>query len=366
MAIEKIEFDVEKFGEEITEKVTEALEPLTKIANKLESASGDPENPTGELEGQDKVAAYLRAVATGDLATVKSLSGGTDSEGGYLIPDEFHAEVLRIAEEHGIARRDCRVVPMRRSNAQFPTSTSGVVVSWPGEGAAASESDPGFGLAQLSVKTMAALTALENELLEDADVDVVAFIETLFGEAVAKEEDTQVLVGSGAPFGGVLNHADANVVTMASTKTAFSDVTADNLLDMIDGVATGAKKDAKFYMHGNIITHLRKLKDDNGQYIWDKPTGDKPGRIWGYAYEETDVMPGNAASAVSTKFVVFGSLKNVLFGDRKQMTMDLSKDATVGGVSLFERNMQAVRITERIAVAIGIGSAFSVLRTAAS
>jgi len=361
-----ITFNEEKFAETLATKMEEGLAPLLEPFRKEGIDGKDPGSPTGGLEGAEKIAAYVRAVATGDLATVKALSSGTDSTGGYLVPDEFHAEVLRIAEEHGIARRDCRVVPMKRGSAQFPTSTSGITVSWPGEGKAASESDPGFGLAQLLAKTMAALTAVENELLEDADVDVVMFLETLFGEGVSKEEDTQVLVGSGAPFTGVLNHADANVVTMGSGDIAFSNLDADDLLDMIDAVTTGAKKGGKFYLHGNILTLIRKLKDSNGQYIFNGPSGDKPGTIWGYRYEETDVMPSNSDSAVTTKFVIFGNLKHTLFGDRKQMTIDLSKDATIGSVNLFESNMQAVRITERIAVAVGIGSAYAVLRTAAS
>ncbi len=77
-------------------------------------------------------------------------------------------------------------------------------------------------------------------------------------------------------------------------------------------------------------------------------------------------MQNLSESAVSTKFIAFGNYNHIWFGDRQQMTMEVSNAATVGGASTFERFQSAVRVTERIAIAVGLPDGFAVLRTAAS
>ena len=321
----------EEFEKMIEEQTEKAIQPYLSPESKIEHGDDPDEGSPEDSEGLEKAAEYVRALVRGDIEVVKALSSGTDSSGGYLVPDEFRAEVIRTAEKHGIARAQCRVVPMGSGQASYPKGTSGVSVSWPGEGSEGSTSDPAFGLANLLAKTAVGLTAVPNELLDDADVDVIAYLATLFGEALAKEEDTQLFAGDGSPFVGLMEAAGVNVVNMASGETSFADVTADHLLDLIDAVSEEAEDSAGFYFNKNILTYLRKLKDDNGQYVWDRPAGEKPGTVFGYPYKTTSVMPGNVADAVSTKFVAFGNLKNVLFGDRQQMTITL---ASIAGLAI--------------------------------
>jgi HK97 family phage major capsid protein len=88
------------------------------------------------------------------------------------------------------------------------------------------------------------------------------------------------------------------------------------------------------------------------------------GYIWGYPVYLSDKITGT--TAVSTKFMIFGNLKFLYLGDRKQMTVDISQDATIGSANMFESNMSAVRITERIGLTVALASAFALLKTAAS
>ena len=66
----------------------------------------------------------------------KTLAGSVDADGGYTIPDEFRAVLIRLIDEFGMVRRAARVFPMNSDNMKFPTLTSGVTVYWPNENVA--------------------------------------------------------------------------------------------------------------------------------------------------------------------------------------------------------------------------------------
>jgi len=355
----------EYLEELISAKIKESIEPLLKPERK--PIYGDlSEDDIKSMDGKLRAVELLKAVVRGDGIAARALSEGVDTAGGYLVPEEFRAEVIRVARQYGIARRLCRVLPVRRDALKVPKLTSSVTVYWPDEGAVITTSQPAFGLVTITPKKCAGITPITSELLEDADVDVLEFLTQIFGEAIAKEEDKQLLTGTGSPITGLLGSADVNVVTMAAGKTSFADVTADDLLALIDAVDSGTEEGAYFFFHKNILTHLRKLKDSNGNYILQRPADGKPGTLWGYPYITTDVMPSNSDDGAGVKFIAFGNLRYVIFGDRKRMTVDVSKEATVGGQSLFERDMQALRVTERIDIQIAVPTAFAVLQTAAS
>ena len=86
--------------------------------------------------------------------------------------------------------------------------------------------------------------------------------------------------------------------------------------------------------------------------------------LLGHPVYTSSQMP--STTAVATKFMIFGNFKYYYFGEREGKRVDRSDSATVAGRSLFETNCIALRIEERIAMAIGLPAAFSILRTAAS
>lgn len=328
----------------------------------------EKEEETVEEKAMNKSVAWVKAWANRDMAMIKDLSEGTDTEGGFLVPEEFRAELLRLVEDFGLVRSTSRVLPMNSDTLLIPSLTTQPTVSWPGEGNAATASDPVFGQITLSAKTVVGLTVTSNELIQDSRPSVINILTELMAEQIAGAEDEQGLVGTGAPFTGILNDAGVNTVTMAAGNVDFSDIGADDLADMIDAVKTTAQGGAVFVMHRNILANVRKLKDGAGAYIFD-PSAATPegvvGSIWGYPILTSDKMPGTAASAVSTEFVIFGNMRNLLLGDRQQVTMSISDSAVIAGSSTFERNQSAVRFTERVALAVGIPEAFAVLVTAA-
>jgi HK97 family phage major capsid protein len=398
----QIELDEKKFNEIISDTVGKALatnldqimkgigEKVGKIVDKKIEEKGlnkidrsfmgaiDKEE-VGKMERSERFAQFVKSLVGGDQAKSKALSEGNDTEGGYLVPEETQKEILRVMEDYGIIRKLARVIPMKRETKSVPRLTSSVSVYWPGENNAGTESNPVFGNVELIARTAVGICTTSIEFLEDADADIESYLVELFAEALAGEEDNQGLNGSGAPFVGVLQDADVTVETMDTGDDAFADIDADYLRTMIASVKTSLLSGAAFVMEKSVWALIQNLKDTNQQYLVSmfnpvinsgdagKGYGLQPaGYIWGqFPVYLSDKMPGTTSSAAATKFIIFGNFnKGFLLGDRKQVGIAVSKEATVGGESSFERNKMAIRVTERIAEAIGIPSAFVVLKTA--
>lgn len=385
-----IEAVSEKMGDSLNAIVTASLDAklkelgitpeMAKKGNLPAAFLGVDPDELEKMTKGERAAKFVRAVFHKDmnaLRAMKALSENNDSAGGFLVPEDFRSEVYRIANDYGLARKLCTRIPMKRDVLNMPTLTTSVTVYWPGEGAPGTESNPAFGRTRLEAKTLVGLTVLSNELLEDADVDIINMLAELFAEAMAGEEDNQLFNGIGNPFTGILVNSSVNVVTMATGQDTFAETLADDLRDLISQIKATALPGAAYFMHRATWGAMQKIKQNSNHVVTLQNPIITPasaasinpnllpvGTIWGYPVFLSDQIVGT--TAVSTKFIVFGNLKYAWFGDRSQMTLKISDSATVNGNNVFAENESAVRFTERVAIAVGLPTAFAVLKTAAS
>ena len=334
-----------------------------------------------KLSAKQKAASFIKAVFHKDnetLASLKALNEGTAGAGGYLVPEEFAAEVNRIVEDFGLVAKLARRLPMKYDTLNIPRLGSSVSISYPGEAGAGTPSQPVFENVQLLAKTAVGITPMTNELLADADVDVVALLQELFAEALAGDLDSQGLAGSGSPFTGILSASGVAVIDGASGEDTFAEcANPDNCRDLIAAIKPWALQGAAFIMHRTVWSIIQKKKASTGGDYFASAvnpilSGDAKvgmpnavaGTLWGFPVYLSDKMP--SSTAVSTKFIAFGNLKHSYWGTRGDMTLSISEHATVGTDNLFEQNMSAVRVTQRQAVAVGLPGAFAVLKTSAT
>lgn len=339
---------------------------------------GDGKDPN-ELTPVQKTASFVKAVLAKDISKLHELGskamGETDgSLGGFLVPEEVAAAIYRIAEDFGLVRKFATRFPMSTDTLSVPRLGSTVTVSWGTENTNNTASDWSLQSVQLLIKDLIGLAVVSNGLLADANVNVVQQLLALFAEAIAGEEDNQGLTGSGSPFIGVLSDAGVNVVTMDSGKDTFAEIALKDFINLTVNVKPWALQGAGFIMHRvvwglalqiqegsqSIIAFAQAAIAGNTEYFGIRPAG----TILGYPVWLSDKMP--SVTAVSTKFVIFGNLRHVFLGDRQQLMMDVSPHATVGSINTFAANSSALRVVERVAVAVGLPAAFSVLKTAAS
>lgn len=375
-------------GEVVNAKLEEKMKELNidKIDRKygmIPMLNMEDEKAALRLTKKQRIADFVKAVFFQDAAKLmemgcaKAMTNQTGSAAGFTVPEEFLAEVARIAEDFGYIRKFARKITMKRDVLDAAALGTSVTTYWPGEANAGTESNPIFTQPELEAKTLVGISTASNELLADTGIDLVDFLMTIFGEAMAGEEDNQGFTGTGAPFTGALTDANVTIVNMASTNTAFSNVTLDNLIDLQANVKSSVLPSSAYFMHRTVWAYVKKLTESsqhilsfaNPQVLANQGPGllAPAGYIQGYPVYLSDKMPASSASAVSTKFILFGSLPmGMMFGDRQSVEMQIAKEAVVNSVSMFERNLSAIRLTERIGIVIAQPTALVVLKTAAS
>ena len=332
-------------------------------------------NDTAELAkiAEEEKKKYIEVLGWTEKALTHYLTETDNAQGYYLVPIEYYAEIMALPIKYGIARRDCRIVPMTRAKLTIPTLATRPTTQWIAPRVALSYREknvtkPTFGLVTLDACKQCKIVVFEEELIADATPPIVEFVRNLMVEAFLYGEDDALFNGNGGNgITGILATAGVNTVTMGAGNISFANITADDLLDMIDVLPDGVEKGGKFYFHKNILTHIRKLKDKQDQYIWNAPANNAPGTIWGYPYETVPTMPDNGDSAKSTVFVIFGDLKRcVLFGDRQSLQVKLLTEATVDGTNLAEFDLIGLRFVERLDIEVGLPDGLAVLKTAAA
>jgi len=331
---------------------------------------------------------FVSAVYENDVDSLQKLNGNisrkeltTDATGspygGYAVTFELSAEIRHLITEYGVARREMTALQLSKNSYKANVLATDLSVYWVDEGGAIQSSAPVLGQDTLTLKKLAVIASITRELLEDEEVDLFAFIAGRVAELFAKAEDQAALIGDGTStygsFTGALHVSGTNVVTMASTKVNFTDMTADDLLTMQDKTPVAALPNGKYYMHRSILSIVRKLKGSNGQYIYQEPGGSQPATIWNKPVVLSEIMPDSSATAISTPFVLFGDLKNAaIFGYKGAIAADrfnagvVRNTANSADINLITTDREAIRWVERVGTLFVLPNALTVLKTAAS
>lgn len=364
----------------IKEKGLDKVQPKF-LPNYKGSIAGKSEEEVGKMAMKEKAASFIKAVYHKDaqsLSQFKSMTEGTDSSGGFLVPEEFAAEVFRVVEDFGLIPKLAMKFPMTGDTLNVPRLSSSVSVYWPGETGAGTVSQPVFEAVVLAAKTLMGITPMSNELLADANVSVVDLLTTLFAEAIAGELDNQGFNGVGAPFTGILTDTGVTVYQPATGNSTFTLCsTPDNARTLLSKIKPWSLQGAAFVMHRTVWALFQTTKASTGGNYFISTNNPvlsgiagqgfplaMAGTMWGYPVYLSDKMP--TSTAVSTKYVIFGNLGHMFMGTRADISVTISQDATVGSVNLFAQNMSAVRVITRCAIAVGLPTAFAVLETSAS
>lgn len=148
------------------------------------------------------------------LEIVNGYSIKVPDSGGFLVPEEYRAQLLMLALEASIVMPRATVIPMNTQTLTFPTvdATSnassvfgGIVVYRTEEGAEFVESQAKFGKVKLDATKQTALAYLTNELIRDSAPSVSAILGQMLPQGLAYNADLDFLKGDGAsePLGAL-------------------------------------------------------------------------------------------------------------------------------------------------------------------
>lgn len=316
-AYDKMEADVVNLGKEIDRlERQQALDAeLSKPVNT--PITGKPAAPSGEEKTGRASAEYrksfwnaMRSKMPGH-EILNALQIGTDSEGGYLVPDEFERTLVEALEEQNIFRTLAHVIQTSSGDRKIPVVASKGTASWVDEEGAIPESDDSFSQVSIGAYKLGTMIKVSEELINDSVFDLEAYISREFARRIGNKEEEAFFTGDGTgkPLGVLAETGGAEI---GVTAAAF---TADEIFDLFYSLKAPYRKSAVFLMNDASVKALRKLKDSNGQYLWQPSlTAATPDTLMGRPVFTSAFMPALEAGA---KSVLFGDLSYYWVADRQ-------------------------------------------------
>lgn len=317
---DKMEADIVNLGKEITRlERQEALEAeLNKPINT--PLTGKPVNPdmdekVGRASDEYKKAFWNVMRSKNPRQNVlNALSIGEESEGGYLVPDEFERTLIQTLEEENIFRKLAKIIQTSSGDRKIPIVVTKGTASWLDEGEDYDEDDVVFGQASIGAYKLGTMIKVSEELLNDSVFNIEEFISTEFARRIGAKEEEAFLVGDGEgkPTGIFATTGGAQVGATAAANNA---ITADEVIDLVYSLKSPYRKNAVFILNDATVKVLRKLKDGQGQYLWQASlTAGTPDTLLNRPVYTSAYAPTIAAGA---KTIAFGDFKYYWIADRQ-------------------------------------------------
>ena len=323
-AYTKMEQEITDLGKEIArlERQEELDAELNRPVNK--PLTGKPGGNAGADGAEDKTGRasdeYRKNFwnAMRSKAPVPNVTNvlqiGTDSEGGYLVPDEFENTLVEALEEENIFRQMAKIIQTASGDRKIPVVASKGTAAWMDEEGAYPESDDSFGQVSIGAYKLGTMIKVSEELLNDSVFDLESYITREFARRIGSKEEEAFFTGNGTgkPLGILAASGGAETGVTAASATA---VTADELMDLYYSLKSPYRKNAVWALNDSTVKAIRKLKDGNGQYLWQPGlTAGAPDMILGRPIKTSAYMPAIAAGA---KTIAFGDFSYYWIADRQ-------------------------------------------------
>jgi HK97 family phage major capsid protein len=278
------------------------------------AAKGEAERPS---EHKAAFSAYVRHGDAAGLARLeeKAMTVAVNADGGYLAPPELDREIGRRLAQISPIRSLSTVRQVSGNVFQKPFNATGLSAGWAAETDTISATATPT-LTQLSFPTgeLYAMPAASHVLLDDAAVDIEAWIADEVEIVFAEQEGAAFVAGNGtAKPKGFLSYTTVAQTSWTSDKLGYL-VTgvsgalptvnpSDKLVDLVYALKAGYRQNATWVMGRRTQAELRKLKDTTGQYLWQPPAvAGGQASLMHFPLVEAEDMPAIAADSLSIAF----------------------------------------------------------------
>ncbi len=247
----------------------------------------------------------------------KSLSAGVATDGGVAVPREIDAAIDITLKAASPIRAVANVVSIGSVNYRKLIAVGGVASGWVAEAAARPETaTETFVEIAPPMGELYANPAASQTMLDDAMFDVETWLAGEIGNEFARAEGIAFVSGSGVarPKGfltyPVTSAEDAvrpfgtlQYVPSGAAGAFVSSAGADKIVDLVHALRAPYRQGATFVMNASTLARVRKLKDNNGQYLWTSSLGaGLPATLLGYPVIEAEAMPDVAVDSLSIAF----------------------------------------------------------------
>ncbi len=282
---------------------------LSKPVNSPITGKPYKDEPQGEVKTGRASDEYKKAMLTALRSNFRQVSNvlqeGVDADGGYLVPEEYDHRLIDVLTEENIMRGIATKITTSGEH-KINIAATKPAAAWIEEGEALSFGDATFDQKILDAHKLHVAIKITEELLYDNAFGLENYIITEFGKALANAEEDAFLNGDGVgkPT-GIFDKTKGG----ESIGTLTAALKSDDVLDLIYKLKRPYRKNASFIMNDATLAQIRKLKDNNGQYLWQPSyQANEPDKILGYNIRTSAFAPTDA--------IAFGDYKYYNIGDR--------------------------------------------------
>lgn len=274
---------------------------------------------TKDNKKQEYQKAMLTALRTNFKRVSNILQESVEADGGYLVPEEYDKRLIITLEEENVVRKLSTIIKTG-GNHKINIATTNQAAAWIDEGGELKFTDSKFKQVLLDAHKLHVAVKVTEELLYDNAFNLENYIIESFGKALANAEEDAFLNGDGTnkPT-GIFHETNGGDRLEKLTST----IKSDDILSLIYALKRPYRKNAVFIMNDKVVAQIRKLKDNNGSYIW-QPSYQvgEPDTILGYKVYTSAFAPDDA--------IAFGDFKYYNIGDRGNRSIQELRELFAG------------------------------------
>lgn len=326
----EMEAKIAQFSSEI-ERVSRMEQMEKELSKPMNTPlTGKPMAEKMQSEKEQKNAmhkdAMLKALRSNFRQVDNVLQEKVDADGGYLVPEEYDNRLIQSLEGENIMRQLGHTLTTSGDHKINIAATT-PAAAWIDEGGQLTFGEATFKQALLDAHKLHVAIKVTEELLYDSAFNLENYILEQFGKALANAEEDAFLNGDGTgkPTGVFHQTNGGTYLTEVAT------LKADDIINLIHALKRPYRKGAVFILNDKTIAAIRKLKDNNGAYMW-QPSYQvgEPDRLLGYPVYTSQFAPENK--------IAFGDFSYYNIGDRgtrsfKQLTELFAGNSMIGFVA---------------------------------
>ena len=303
------------------EREAELNKPVNSpLTSKPGKTVAEPEEKTGRASDEYRKGMLL-ALRSNFRQISNVLQEGVDSDGGYLVPEEYDKRIIDVLEEENIMRGLATKITTSGEH-KINIAATKPAAAWIEEGEQLTFGEATFDQTILDAHKLHVAIKVTEELLYDNAFGLENYIITQFGKALGNAEEDAFLNGSGTGRPTGIFHPTQGGQIFGTTATQDK-ISADELIGLIYGLKRPYRKNAAFILNDKTISQIRTLKDNNGAYLWQPSyQAGEPDKLLGYALHTSAYAPQDA--------VAFGDFSFYNIGDRGVRSISILKELFAG------------------------------------
>lgn len=322
-AIASFVSDIKGFRGEIEQKLQQTEERMTMLDRKSQIAARPHLAAADEAGAPHRKAfnAYLRSGEDDGLRGLeldgKAMTTAVAGDGGYLVDPQTAETIQSVLRSAASVRAIASVVNVEATSYDVLVDHTEMGSGWATETASVSETaTPVIDRISIPLHELSALPKASQRLLDDSAFDVEGWLAGRIAEKFARAEAAAFVNGDGIDKPtGFLTHTTVDDAAWAWGSLGYIATgvdggigSGDAIVDLVYALGAVYRANASFVMNSKTAGILRKLKDNDGRFLWsDGLAAGEPARLMGYPVVVAEDMPDVASDSMSVAFGDFSA-----------------------------------------------------------